>query len=126
PVLGGKDESAHGGAPAAAGADDTHSAPAPAPETVVAADPQAEGMPQVERGGELEPLLAADSSEGTILERLQSRRLELDEREAELEMRAALVEAAERRMSERAAELNATEQRINALVADKQAAEDEA
>lgn len=139
-VLGGKDESGHGAptthgdAHAAADTDDTRGAPAPddahgAPATeavAAAAEPRTEGVPQVERGGQLEPLLAVDSSEGTILERLQSRRLELDEREAELEMRTALVEAAERRMSERAAELNATEQRINALVADKQAAEDEA
>jgi flagellar motility protein MotE (MotC chaperone) len=60
-------------------------------------------------------------SEQAMLERLGARREALDAREAELDMRMALVEAAERRIAERTAALEALETRINALVVEKQA-----
>lgn len=63
----------------------------------------------------------ASGAEEAILERLAARRAQLDARAAELEMRLALVEAAEQRIKERTAALEAVEARINALVAEKKA-----
>lgn len=61
----------------------------------------------------------ATGAEQAVLERLGARREALDAREAELDMRLALVEAAEKRIAERTAGLEALEARINALVAEK-------
>ncbi|MHB1102741.1 MAG: MotE family protein [Devosia sp.] len=61
----------------------------------------------------------ASGAERAVLERLGARREALDAREAELDMRLALVEAAEKRIAERAAALEALEVRINAMVAEK-------
>lgn len=63
-------------------------------------------------------------SEASVLERLAERRDQLDTREAELEMRLALVEAAEQRIAERTAALEVLEARINAMVDEKRALEE--
>jgi flagellar motility protein MotE (MotC chaperone) len=64
-----------------------------------------------------------DSSEGAINARLGERRDALDQREKELEMRSALVEAAEKRLEERTAELKALEDKVNKLVEANKTAE---
>lgn len=56
------------------------------------------------------------ASQPLLMERLGERREALDSQAAELEMRRALVEAAEMRLDQRTAELKALEARINALV----------
>lgn len=66
----------------------------------------------------------ATGAEQAVLERLGARRETLDAREAELDMRLALVEAAEKRIAERTAALEALEARINALVAEKKTVDD--
>ena len=53
-------------------------------------------------------------AERAILERLQERRVELDARAKEIEMRDSLVKAAEKRLEERIVELKELEARINA------------
>jgi flagellar motility protein MotE (MotC chaperone) len=63
-------------------------------------------------------------SETALLGRLAERRAELDAREAELDMRMALVEAAEKRIEERTAALAALEVRINAMVEEKRTLEE--
>jgi flagellar motility protein MotE (MotC chaperone) len=63
------------------------------------------------------------SSENAINERLAERRTDLDARETELDMRAALLDAAEKRIEERSAELKALEEKISKLVEDNKTAE---
>lgn len=73
-------------------------------------------------GGNIVPMAdAASGAEEAVMERLGARRAQLDAREAELEMRLALVEAAEQRIKERTAALEALEARISALVDEKKA-----
>ena len=60
----------------------------------------------------------------TIVERLSTRRAELDQLEADLDMRLALVEAAEKRIAERTRILEQLEARINAIVDEKRALEE--
>lgn len=72
----------------------------------------------------IEDAASAAGSEGEVLERLAERRDELDTRAAELEMRLALVEAAEKRINERTAALEVLEARINAMVDEKRALEE--
>lgn len=76
--------------------------------------------------GSIVPLATVDgeNNETAVLERLSSRRAELDKLAADLEMRAALVEAAEKRLDERSAQLKDLEAQIAALVDQKQAEED--
>lgn len=75
--------------------------------------------------GNLVPLadVTEGSSEGAIGERLSERRGELEQRARELEMRAALLEAAEKRLTERTAELKALEARLSKLVDENKTAE---
>jgi flagellar motility protein MotE (MotC chaperone) len=76
--------------------------------------------------GNIVPLTAeGDASEEALVARLSERRAELDKREADLTMRLALLEAAEKRLDERTQELAALEARVAALVDEKQAAEEE-
>lgn len=65
-----------------------------------------------------------DNSEQAILARLSERRIELDRREADIAMRIALLEAAEKRIDQRAKELAALEAQVATLVDEKQAAEE--
>jgi flagellar motility protein MotE (MotC chaperone) len=61
----------------------------------------------------LEPGRIASAGERAVLERLQSRRQELDTRNRELEMRENLLKAAEKRLEAKVAELRNTETRVN-------------
>jgi flagellar motility protein MotE (MotC chaperone) len=65
-----------------------------------------------------------DDSEEALLARLAERRSELDRRDADIAMRTALLEAAEKRLDERTKELAALEAQVAALVDEKQAAEE--
>jgi hypothetical protein len=67
--------------------------------------------------------LAEDDTERVILERLAARRAELTALGEELDLRLAVVEAAEARLEGRMAELTAMEARINAAI-DAQEARD--
>ncbi|MBJ3783930.1 MotE family protein [Devosia sediminis] len=87
---------------------------------VVPADcpPLADAVPQLLTPEGPQPLAATDSSltEQALLERLATRRTDLDTYEQELAMRASLVEAAEKRIEERQATLEAIEGQIASLV----------
>ncbi len=76
--------------------------------------------------GKIVPLeqVAGDNSEQAILQRLGDRRAELDKREADLNMREALVAAAEKKLDEKTKALQDLQAQVNALVDQKQAAED--
>lgn len=60
--------------------------------------------------------LVEDDTERVILERLASRRAELDALAEELDLRLSMVEAAEARLEERMTELSAIEARINSTI----------
>jgi len=75
--------------------------------------------------GNVVPLAdGAAGSQEAVIARLGARRTELDSREAEIEMRLALVEAAEKRIAERTTALEALEARVKALVEAKKASDD--
>lgn len=75
--------------------------------------------------GKKVPMAAEGSgSAEAVNERLGARREALEQREAELDMRLALVEAAEKRLEERTVALRALEARINTLVEAKKANDD--
>jgi flagellar motility protein MotE (MotC chaperone) len=79
----------------------------------------------VDASGKVVPLgNETPGSEQAVVERLGDRREALDARESELEMRLALVEAAEKRIAERTAALEVLEARIDALVKQKQVSDD--
>jgi flagellar motility protein MotE (MotC chaperone) len=87
-----------------------------------------DALPQTrDADGKVVPLEAAagDNSEEALLARLSERRAELDKREADIAMRTALLEAAEKRLDERTRALSALEAKVAALVDEKQAAEEE-
>ncbi|HEY0920032.1 MotE family protein [Devosia sp.] len=142
-------ESAHGSGSAAAGPDSVvpgASAPCPPGDATVAAGHGAAGTEPARAAGDCAPGLAAGGdalptrldgngnvvplagtavdSQGAVIERLGERRVELEAREAEIEMRLALVEAAEKRIAERTTALEALEARVNALVEAKKASDD--
>lgn len=91
-------------------------------------DPLADAIPMIQNGGGNNvPLATGDGTpltEKALLARLAERRAELDARATEMDMRLALVEAAEKRLDERKAALEALEARINALVEEKKAMEE--
>jgi flagellar motility protein MotE (MotC chaperone) len=62
---------------------------------------------------------AVSPSERAILERLQSRRQELEARAREIDIRESLLKAAEKRVESRVEELKATESRITAATQQK-------
>jgi flagellar motility protein MotE (MotC chaperone) len=70
-----------------------------------------------------EPTAPVSASERAILERLQSRRQELEARAREIDIRESLLKAAEKRIESRADELKAVESRIG--TATQQKAENE-
>jgi flagellar motility protein MotE (MotC chaperone) len=77
--------------------------------------------------GHTEPLAAQGGgslTEQTLLERLGERRAALDKRSAELDMREAVIKAAEKQMQERADALKALEARIAELDSQKKSMED--
>jgi flagellar motility protein MotE (MotC chaperone) len=91
------------------------------------AAPGADGAPLFKDGaGDTISIGSGGSeNESAVLERLGERRTQLDTREQELDMRMALVEAAEKRIAERTAVLEALEARINSLVDQNKASEEE-
>lgn len=142
---GGHDEAAgeqgaadHGGAPSAAAANSkvvcpepgaSGEASAPAEPLPPECAPDAEGVPMAvdKATGQMVPLsdlAAQQSSEQAVIDRLSERRTELDDREKELAMRLALIEAAEKRVAERQAALEALQSQVNALVDQKKAEDD--
>lgn len=74
---------------------------------------KAETVTRPEQGQAISP------SERAILERLQSRRLELDARAREIEIRESLLKAAEKRVEARLEELKAIESRITVTTQQK-------
>jgi flagellar motility protein MotE (MotC chaperone) len=86
-----------------------------------------DALPLIQDGdGNFVPLdvIEGDNSEEALLARLAERRAELDKRDADIAMRTALLEAAEKRLDERTKELAALEAQVAALVDEKQAAEE--
>lgn len=76
--------------------------------------------------GQIVPLqLASENSAPVIVDRLGERRAELDSREADIDLRTALLEAAEKRLDERAKALADLEAQVKSLVDEKQVTEDE-
>lgn len=71
------------------------------------------------------PSFSEDDTEQVILERLAARRAALDELARELDLRLAVVEAAETRIEERLGELAAIEDRINSTMDEQEAREAE-
>ncbi len=80
--------------------------------------PLADALPQVLTPNGVMPLGGGETSvtEQALLERLSTRRTELESYEQELAMRAALVEAAEKRIDERQQTLQSIEDEIASLV----------
>jgi len=66
-----------------------------------------------------EPTAPVSASERAILERLQSRRQELEARAREIDIRESLLKAAEKRIESRSDELKATESRITTATQQK-------
>lgn len=116
-------------APSAAADHGAVGAPPPSGTSVTTSDvPLEDGMPmEVGPTGDLVPFGAGGmitETERQILTSLADRRTQLDARAADLDMRQAVVEAAEMRLQQRIDELTALEAEINALLAAKQAMED--
>lgn len=90
--------------------------------------PKDDAVPMVpDEAGNPVPLQSEDAAVGSeedVLRRLTERREDLDARAAELDMRLALVEAAEQRIAERTAALEVLEARINAMVDEKRVLEE--
>ena len=97
-----------------------------APEGSFAASMAADCLPsgdvvptEISAAGEVVPLIAPDGvspTEQQLLERLATRRTELQQYEQDLALRASIVDAAEKRIEERATTLEALEAQISALV----------
>ncbi|MEO8756480.1 MAG: hypothetical protein ABI398_01830 [Devosia sp.] len=97
----------------------------PPPATVTNA--HGDAVPTIKDGtGKIIPLSVAEGgdSQAAVLQRLGERRADLDKRQAELDMRASLVAAAEQKLDQRTTELKDLEAQVKALVDEKQAAED--
>jgi flagellar motility protein MotE (MotC chaperone) len=67
----------------------------------------------------LEPGRIASPGERAVLERLQTRRQELDARNRELEMRESLLKAAEKRLEGKVGELKDAEGRVNSAMGNR-------
>jgi flagellar motility protein MotE (MotC chaperone) len=89
--------------------------------------PAGEAVPmEFDEAGNLVPIgneSGVVETERELLERLAERRTELDAYAEELELRTALIEAAEKRVEERAATMEALEAQIASLVEERKAAE---
>ena len=95
----------------------THGAPKEAPKPA-APDTKSEGAAVKE---EVQPQISA--SERAILERLQSRRQEIEARQREIDIRESLLKSAEKRIENKVEEMKAVETRISATQAEQKAAE---
>lgn len=86
----------------------------------------ADAVPQALSADGTTPLSSPDATptERVLLERLATRRTELEAYEQELAMRASLVDAAEKRIDERQATLQGIEDQISSLVEQRKAMEE--
>jgi flagellar motility protein MotE (MotC chaperone) len=96
----------------------THGEPKEAPKPA-APESKPEGTPV--KMDEAQPQVSA--SERAILERLQSRRQEIEARQREIDIRESLLKSAEKRIEGKVEEMKAVESRINATQAEQKAAE---
>lgn len=112
---------------AAADGGETMGASDAANQSAETSPPDAEPVTQTEAGAVV-PFVeggAVSETERQILVRLAERRAELDQFAADLDARAAVVEAAELRLEERIAELTALKDEVDALLAERQAVDDD-
>ena len=96
----------------------THGEPKEAPKPA-APETKPEGTPV--KMDEAQPQVSA--SERAILERLQSRRQEIEARQREIDIRESLLKSAEKRIEGKVEEMKAVESRITATQAEQKAAE---
>lgn len=96
----------------------THGEPKEAPKPA-APESKPEGTPV--KMDEAQPQVSA--SERAILERLQSRRQEIEARQREIDIRESLLKSAEKRIEGKVEEMKAVESRISATQAEQKAAE---
>jgi len=97
----------------------THGAPKEAPKPA-APETKMEGGTPVKLD-ETQPQISA--AERAILERLQSRRQEIESRQREIDIRESLLKSAEKRIENKVEEMKAVESRITATQAEQKAAE---
>src|SRR4051812_31555906 len=97
----------------------THGAPKGGPKPA-APETKMEGGTVV-KIDEAQPQIPA--SERAILERLQSRRQEIESRQREIDIRESLLKSAEKRIENKVEEMKAVESRISATQAEQKAAE---
>ncbi|MBC9875975.1 flagellar protein FlbB [Bradyrhizobium sp. INPA01-394B] len=98
----------------------THGEPKEAPKPAAAESKPPEGGTPVKMD-EAQPQVSA--SERAILERLQSRRQEIEARQREIDIRESLLKSAEKRIEGKVEEMKAVESRISATQAEQKAAE---
>ncbi|QAU46080.1 MotE family protein [Bradyrhizobium guangzhouense] len=96
----------------------THGEPKEAPKP---AAPESKPEGTVVKMDETQPQVSA--SERAILERLQSRRQEIEARQREIDIRENLLKSAEKRIEGKVEEMKAVESRISATQAEQKAAE---
>lgn len=96
----------------------THGEPKEAPKPA-APESKPEGAPV--KMDEAQPQVSA--SERAILERLQSRRQEIEARQREIDIRESLLKSAEKRIENKVEEMKAVESRISTTQAEQKAAE---
>src|SRR6266702_578921 len=92
-----------------------------APEAPKPAAPESKPEGTVVKVEETQPQVSA--SERAILERLQSRRQEIEARQREIDIRESLLKSAEKRIENKVEEMKAVESRISATQAEQKAAE---
>ncbi len=92
-----------------------------APEAPKAAAPESKPEGTMVKVEEAQPQVSA--SERAILERLQSRRQEIEARQREIDIRESLLKSAEKRIENKVEEIKAVESRISATQAEQKAAE---
>jgi flagellar motility protein MotE (MotC chaperone) len=91
------------------------------PEPPKAAAPESKPEGTMVKVEEAQPQVSA--SERAILERLQSRRQEIEARQREIDIRESLLKSAEKRIENKVEEMKAVESRISATQAEQKAAE---
>ncbi|MDA9408711.1 MotE family protein [Bradyrhizobium sp. CCBAU 45384] len=96
----------------------THGEPKEAPKP---AAPESKPEGTSVKMDEAQPQVSA--SERAILERLQSRRQEIEARQREIDIRESLLKSAEKRIEGKVVEMKAVESRISATQAEQKAAE---
>ena len=92
-----------------------------APEAPKPAAPESKPEGTMVKVEEAQPQVSA--SERAILERLQSRRQEIEARQREIDIRESLLKSAEKRIENKVEEMKAVESRISTTQAEQKAAE---